>query len=79
MKTSMKPEHFCVCPVVQCPRHPNNHSEGCDPCIQDNLAQKKMPACFFRAVHEDMSGITDYSIQGFVNFFNEHCSEYPER
>jgi hypothetical protein len=35
---------FCNCPVNQCPRHPDNHNKGCDPCIQDNLKKKKMPA-----------------------------------
>ena len=64
--------HFCTCPVIGCSRHPNNHSEGCDPCIKDNLLKKKMPACFFHVVHEDMSDVTDYTIEGFVRFFNRH-------
>ncbi len=62
-------EHFCSCPVMQCPRHPSNHQSGCDLCIQDNLLKKKIPACMFRAVHEDVSEVRDYSIKGFVDFY----------
>lgn len=62
-------EHFCSCPVTNCPRHPSNHVNGCDPCIQDNIAKKKMPACMFRAVDDDVSEVKDYSIKGFVEFY----------
>lgn len=68
--------HFCNCPNMKCPRHPNNGSDGCDPCVRDNLLKKKMPACLFLAVHEDVSGVTDYSIEGFVEFFLSHRNEY---
>lgn len=61
-------EHFCNCPVTGCPRHPSNHEDGCDPCIKDNLLKKKMPACMFKAVQEDVSEVRDYSIKGFVEF-----------
>lgn len=69
-------KHFCDCPNTPCPKHPANHSHGCDPCVRDNLSQKKMPACFFLAVHKDVGGLTDYSIAGFVEFFNQHSEEY---
>lgn len=59
---------FCTCPVEQCPRHPSNHAEGCDPCIKDNLRKKKMPACMFKVVNEDVSEVRDYTIKGFVDF-----------
>ncbi|MDR0794615.1 MAG: DUF6485 family protein [Tannerella sp.] len=62
-------KHFCNCPAVNCPQHPSNHNDGCDPCIVDNLKKKKMPACFFRAVKDDVSDVTDYSIKGFVEFY----------
>lgn len=62
-------EHFCNCPVTKCPRHPSNHENGCDPCIKDNIMKKKMPACMFRAVCDDVSNVDDYSIKGFVEFF----------
>jgi len=31
-----------------------------------------MPACFFRAVHDDVSDAVDFSIEGFVNYFHKH-------
>lgn len=68
-------KHFCNCPAEACPRHPQNHEKGCDPCIADNIKKKKMPACFFRAVHDDVNGVSDYSIAGFVDFYNRHKDE----
>lgn len=64
--------HFCSCPVEQCPQHPGNHGMGCDPCVQDNLEKKKMPACFFNIVHDDVSEVTDFTIDGFIKFYHEH-------
>lgn len=49
--------HFCTCPVVGCPRHPVNHDKGCDLCIKDNPEKKKMPACRFKAVSDDISEV----------------------
>ena len=63
-------------PGTWLPRHPRNHSHGCDPCIKDNIRKKKMPACMFAAVHEDMSGATDYTIEGFVEYFMKHRDTY---
>ena len=62
-------DHFCTCPVTKCPRHPSSQNNGCDPCIKNNLEKKRMPACFFIAVNEDVSEVTDYSMKGFVEFF----------
>ena len=69
-------KHFCTCTDTACPKHPGNHSHGCDPCIKSNLLQKRMPACFYNAVHEDVSGVTDFTIEGFVDFFQIHREEY---
>lgn len=65
-------QHFCNCPNTPCPQHPSNHNEGCDPCIRDNLRVKKMPACFFRVVHDDTSDTSDYTIDGFVSYYLKH-------
>ena len=64
--------HFCTCPAVDCPQHPSVHGGGCDHCIKDNLEKMKMPACFFQAVHEDTSELTDYKIEDFVAFYLRH-------
>lgn len=65
-------EHFCTCPKTDCPRHPQNHSAGCNPCVQHNLGKRNMPACFFKAVHLQIDGLADYSIKGFVDFYHRH-------
>ncbi len=70
-------KHFCCCTVVRCPHHPENHAQGCDPCIKNNLAKKKMPYCFFRAVHDDTSEVNDYSFAGFVAHFRRNCPPAP--
>lgn len=74
-------EHFCTCPATNCPRHPLNHKDGCDPCIKDNIIKKKMPACMFRAVRDDVSEVRDYSIKGFVDFYlkNQEGFLQPDR
>lgn len=61
--------HFCTCPVTQCSRHPSSHNKGCDPCVKDNLEKKKIPACMFKAVSDDVSEVRDYTIKGFVDFY----------
>ncbi len=65
-------QHFCTCPVSGCPRHPSQHALGCDPCIKDNLEKGKMPACFFHAVHEDMSEVKEYTVKAFVAYYLKH-------
>ena len=68
--------HFCSCPDTKCAKHPVNHPHGCDPCIKSNLRQKRMPSCFYLAVHDDLEGVTDFAIEGFVDFFTAHKDEY---
>ena len=67
--------HFCTCPVTQCSCHPLNHNQGCDPCIKDNLEKRKMPACMFRAVSDDVTEVRDYTIKGFVDFYLKTTQE----
>ncbi|MDL2319151.1 DUF6485 family protein [Eubacteriales bacterium OttesenSCG-928-A19] len=72
----MMEKHFCTCPVTECKRHPFNHDQGCDPCIRDNIEKKKMPACMFRVVHDDMSEVKDYTHEGYARFYEAHRDEY---
>jgi len=65
-------KHVCTCRDLDCPLHPANHTKGCDPCITKNRANGEIPSCFFRAVHDDLDGVTDYSIKGFIDFFNKY-------
>lgn len=63
----MKP--FCTCPMTQCPRHPSNHQQGCTPCMNDILNKGKMPACMLSAASDDVRNVKDYTIKGFVDFY----------
>ncbi len=63
-------KHFCTCPMTKCPRHPFNHNEGCDPCIKNNLQHGKMPACMFKAVSENTDQVKEWTIKGFMEFYN---------
>jgi hypothetical protein len=65
-------KHFCTCPDLDCPLHPGNHEEGCDPCIQKNLAAGEIPSCFFAAVHEDLTENEDFTMGGFAAYYNKH-------
>ncbi len=65
-------QHFCTCHDTKCNLNPHNHKEGCSPCIKKNLAAGEIPTCFFKVVSEDLTDVKDYSIQGFINFFNKH-------
>lgn len=69
-------EHFCTCTDLACPRHPKNHSHGCDPCMKDNIHKKKMPACMFSVVNPDTSDATAFTIEGFVDYFMKHQDTY---
>lgn len=62
-------EHFCTCEITKCLRHPDNHDEGCDPCMEHNLKLGRIPLCMFKAVEGDMSEAKDLSLKGFVNYY----------
>jgi hypothetical protein len=64
-------EHFCTCGDLKCKLHPRNHDRGCDPCIQKNLKRREIPSCFFRLVHDDLSGLKEFTIESFVKFYAE--------
>lgn len=65
-------EHFCTCPETGCKNHPQNHERGCDPCIIKNLKNGEIPSCFFQKVHDDISAWDDFTIKGFVEFYNKY-------
>ena len=44
---------FCTCTDLKCPNHQTNHDKGCTPCIQKNLSQGEIPACFFKKANPD--------------------------
>lgn len=65
-------KHFCTCDDLNCvlnPNNPNSKVSGCDPCIRKNLKAREIPNCFFLLVDEDTTGVEDFTIDGFVEFY----------
>lgn len=65
-------KHFCTCFVSNCKNHPQNHSEGCDPCIKKNLAKGEIPVCFWRLISDNFDGVSNYKIEDFVKFYSDN-------
>jgi hypothetical protein len=65
-------EPFCTCKDLNCKLHPTNHDRGCDLCIRKNLKHGEIPSCFFHLVHDDISGLDEFTIDRFVRFYLEH-------
>lgn len=73
----MTDKHFCSCTDLECPLNPNNPScrhRTCDRCIRKCLKAGEIPSCFFKDVHTDTSGTTDYTYQGFADYLGKHGS-----
>ena len=68
----MNKKHFCTCKDTNCKLNPRNHDHGCDPCVTKCLKEGEIPSCFFRAISEDLSGVDDFTYEGFTNFFLKH-------
>lgn len=56
----------CTCRDTKCPRHPSNHTEGCDRCIRYCLAVGEIPSCFFNKVIDDIDKVESFSMEGFA-------------
>jgi len=57
---------FCTCKVLDCPKHPKNHNDGCTPCIIKNLEQHEIPACFWDKIGDDKQAKSDYTFYKFA-------------
>lgn len=69
-----KAAHFCTCDDLTCALNPNNTQSpvvDCDPCIRKNLAAGEIPSCFFNLVDDDLTNVTDFTIEGFVSHYNK--------
>ena len=71
-------KHFCTCEQTECLKHPNNHDEGCDPCIQKNLELGEIPACFWFNISK-ITGKTDYSVDNFTKFYLDHKNKLDKQ
>lgn len=64
--------NYCKCDNLTCPLHPTNHIQGCNLCIKKNLKKKEIPTCFFKIINEDISGVEEFTLKEFVNFYLKH-------
>ncbi|MCR4621659.1 MAG: DUF6485 family protein [Clostridiales bacterium] len=60
---------FCTCTDTRCPCNPVNHDKGCTPCIAKNLAQREIPACFFRKAG-GVKPTADWHFEDFAALIN---------
>lgn len=70
-------KHFCTCDDLSCALNPNNPDSqiiNCDPCIRKNLKAGEIPSCFFLLVQDDLTGVEDFTIDGFVAFYLKNKS-----
>ena len=61
-------KHFCTCPVTSCKNHPQNHNDGCDPCIKNILELGEVPGCVWNNAYA-VIGKTEYSMERFAQFY----------
>lgn len=50
---------FCTSTQQDCPLHPENHDQGCTPCIMKNLKVREIPSCFFHQTDPSASRKND--------------------
>jgi len=62
----MSNKSFCTCPVLDCPDHPQKHSNECTPCIKKNLDNHEIPACFWRKIGDTENTKSNYTFQKFA-------------
>lgn len=61
---------FCACTDTSCPFHPNNHENGCTPCIAKNLKEGEIPTCFFKKADPNYQG-PGYKVEDFAKLVSE--------
>jgi len=62
----MSPKPFCTCDYLACPYHPHKHDDECTPCIEKNLHQQEVPACFFYKIGDPGGVDSPYTFERFA-------------
>lgn len=57
---------FCPCKDMTCRFNPQNHDKGCNLCIEDSLACREIPKCFFLKTIDNIDEFTDWSFEHFA-------------
>lgn len=58
--------NFCTCTDLACPYHPTNVGGDCGPCIQKNLKEHEIPACFWKKIGQAGGADSDYTFHKFA-------------
>jgi len=67
---------FCSCTYLDCPDHPQKHDGSCNPCIEKNLREHEIPACFWNKIGETENATSDYIFTRFAQKVMEiECSK----
>jgi len=56
----------CTCEVFDCPAHPRKHNNECTPCIEKNLKNHEIPACFWNEIGNTENAKSDYIFLKFA-------------
>jgi hypothetical protein len=62
----MSHANFCTCEYKDCQYHPTKHNNECTPCIEKNLKNHEIPACFWNKIGEESDIKSEYSIRKFA-------------
>ena len=57
---------FCTCKDLNCPEHPQKHGGSCTPCIEKNLREHEIPACFWHKIGDTEAAKSDYIFMRFA-------------
>ena len=58
--------NICTCPDTACPHHHIHTGGDCTPCIEKNLAEHEIPACFWHKIGQTGGTNSAYSIYEFA-------------
>jgi len=59
-------EHFCTCEYYDCEHHPAKHGGSCNPCIEKNLVNQEIPACFWNKIDSGQDCGSQYTFRKFA-------------
>jgi len=57
---------FCTCEYYDCPHHPQKHNYECAACIEKNLKNREIPACFFKMIDAGKNTNGEYTFLKFA-------------
>jgi len=57
---------FCTCQYLDCADHPTKHDGSCNPCIEKNLREHEIPACFWNKIGDTATAKSDYIFMRFA-------------